>query len=712
MRRVCALVALLAAACVFTAGCGEDDFDLSDQYDKTLPNIHTERDYFKDEHGRYVYFHGVNVSGSTKLPATTDPISYVGKPFPLDEADANFQRLKSAGFNVLRLLVIWEAIEPYGSGQYDEDYLDYIQAIVEKANEYGIYVFLDMHQDFFSRHLFKWYHDEDLAFGFGGLPSQPASPSGELNNKVQGDGAPKWAVQLILFDKNLDSPEWGLPESMVSDRRNTSDVMPVDPWGINIFLSQDVNRCFATFFAGDKVYPNWYVDGENVKDYLQESYKNAWLQVVRRVADYPNVIGYDIMNEPAGLYFVFTLYALFYREVKEGGGKALPPERTEAIVDLALSDLVASGMPLETVEAVRTYLLSSDRLPDTPEKLAYAGFPIGAGDGDPHHPDIDEAINLNVSFNRNYLQPFHEYVGSAIQAEDPDAIIFVEESLGLGDGGIGGWWSEPMLRPEGIDQVAYAPHYYTDIYPILGVDPPPRDFTAEEVRYRDYTDAIEMVAAHSAYSLGNIPVILGEYGTYFNFGGIEKAMEQNYIVSTEIIDNYYEALEALMLSHTHWNYSPENTAHTGDGWNEEDFSILGPDREFRSEEAFMRPYARFTSGRPLHMHFYSDFHYYDPIPDRPIPYHEYYLEMDALETDAPTEIFVPPIQYPDGFYVYVSDGRCAYDSDNNILYWYSDDDDPQAQHHIRLRPPYEDYGDSEWDYFFDGEVARENGRRS
>ncbi|HDH97032.1 MAG TPA: hypothetical protein ENF73_04830 [Proteobacteria bacterium] len=499
---------------------------------------------------------------------------------------------------------------------------------------------------------------------------------------------------------------------MVSDFRTTSDLLPIDPWGINTFVSMDINRCFATFFAGDKIYPNWYVDGKNIKEFLQESYKNAWLQVVRRVADYPNVIGYDIMNEPAGLYFVFTLYALFYREVKDSGGKALPPERTEALLDLALSELVANGMPIETVESIRSYLLSSDRLPDTPEKLAAAGFPVDAKDGDPHKPDIAEAINLNIAFNRNYLQPFHEYVGRAIQEEDPDAIIFIEESLGLSDGAIGGWWLQPMLRPEGIDQVAYAPHYYADVYPFLGVDPPPRDFTAEEVRYRDYTDAIKMVMDTAAFSLGNIPVLLGEFGTYFNFGGIEKAMAQDYIVSTEIMDNYYEALESLMLSHTVWNYSPENTAHSGEGWNEEDFSILGPDREYRAERAFMRPYVRFASGRPIQMHFYSDLHYYDPVPDRPIPYHEYYLEMDALETDAPTEIFVPPLQYPDGFYVYVSDGRCAYDSDNFILYWYPDDDDPQARHHIRLRPPYDDYGDSEWDYFFDGDLMRVNGRRS
>ena len=105
----------------------------------------------------------------------------------------------------------------------------------------------------------------------------------------------------------------------------------------------------------------------------------------------------------------------------------------------------------------------------------------------------------------------------------------------------------------------FAPHYYTDIYPFLGEDADHREFTAEEVRHRDYTEEIKAVVEKSAFSLGNIPVMLGEYGTYFNFGGIERSMEENYIVYTEIIDNYYEALETLMLHHTHWCYSPENT---------------------------------------------------------------------------------------------------------------------------------------------------------
>jgi hypothetical protein len=56
--------------------------------------------YIKDEKGRYVFIHGVNVSGSNKFPVNEDPCTfkvegtpnYVGKPFPLEKADEFFSR--------------------------------------------------------------------------------------------------------------------------------------------------------------------------------------------------------------------------------------------------------------------------------------------------------------------------------------------------------------------------------------------------------------------------------------------------------------------------------------------------------------------------------------------------------------------------------------------------------------------------------------------
>ena len=93
---------------------------------------------------------GVNLSGNTKIPYKPDigshieegffdseNISFVGRcdnvcvftqpgspcctrPFPLEEADEHFLRLKRWGFTLLRFLTTWEAIEhrgPYAAPQ-------------------------------------------------------------------------------------------------------------------------------------------------------------------------------------------------------------------------------------------------------------------------------------------------------------------------------------------------------------------------------------------------------------------------------------------------------------------------------------------------------------------------------------------------------------------------------------------------------------------
>lgn len=120
--------------------------------------------WFTDQDGRVCMLRGVNLSGSCKNPARPyqpshgphgfhaqhREVSFVGRPFPLAEADEHFMRLRSWGFTFLRFQITWEAIEHRGPGQMDDEYLDYVVAVLRKAKRNGFRCFVDPHQDVVS----------------------------------------------------------------------------------------------------------------------------------------------------------------------------------------------------------------------------------------------------------------------------------------------------------------------------------------------------------------------------------------------------------------------------------------------------------------------------------------------------------------------------------------------------------------------------------
>src|SRR5882757_2542579 len=90
------------------------------------PLIDIAGDRFVDGHGRHVILRGVNLGGDCKYPwpdgGTHQPadfadhrsVSFVGRPFPIAEADSHLARIAGWGFNTLRLLVTWEGVEHAG----------------------------------------------------------------------------------------------------------------------------------------------------------------------------------------------------------------------------------------------------------------------------------------------------------------------------------------------------------------------------------------------------------------------------------------------------------------------------------------------------------------------------------------------------------------------------------------------------------------------
>jgi endoglycosylceramidase len=95
--------------------------------------------FISDQYGRQLILHGLNTSSSAKY----------GDYLPwIIESDVAREHAEF-GFNFVRLLTSWVAIEPE-QGVYDEAYLDAFAERVRWYTSRGMYVMIDMHQDVYG----------------------------------------------------------------------------------------------------------------------------------------------------------------------------------------------------------------------------------------------------------------------------------------------------------------------------------------------------------------------------------------------------------------------------------------------------------------------------------------------------------------------------------------------------------------------------------
>ena len=80
---------------------------------------------FVDENNRTLFYRGINLGGSSKIPFSSNcenktslcaDVSFVGRPFPIEQADIHFNRLQSWGYNFVRLIVTWKPLSTWGQG--------------------------------------------------------------------------------------------------------------------------------------------------------------------------------------------------------------------------------------------------------------------------------------------------------------------------------------------------------------------------------------------------------------------------------------------------------------------------------------------------------------------------------------------------------------------------------------------------------------------
>lgn len=224
-------------------GCGDSDGVAPPRPTATLPALEALRatrgtaPAIVDAAGRQVLLRAVNLNALGDY--------FQGNPahpqvLPLDEAD--FGRMAHYGFNAVRLVLSWSALEP-SPGVIDPAYVARIRAAVAAARAQGLYTVLDMHQDAWGKSIAS--------------PPGTTCPAGR-EPAIGWDGAPPWATFI--------------------DGRSTCRVEGSRE------LSAAVARAFASFYAD--------------RDGIQQHLIAAWAALAREFAAEAAVAGYDLFNEP------------------------------------------------------------------------------------------------------------------------------------------------------------------------------------------------------------------------------------------------------------------------------------------------------------------------------------------------------------------------------------------------------------------------------
>ncbi|MCG8592481.1 MAG: cellulase family glycosylhydrolase [Proteobacteria bacterium] len=602
--------------------------------------IRTEQSRFVDEAGRTLILRGVNLGGSCKLPRQPNgathhregffehrDVSFVGRPFPLAEADRHFERLRAWGFTFLRLLVTWEAIEHAGPGRYDEAYLDSMRALVERAGEHGFHVFIDPHQDVWSR--------------FSG-----------------GDGAPGWTLEAVGFDLTQLAATGAAFVHQLH-----SGPLPRMIWPSNE-TKLAAATMFTLFFAGDAFAPETRVEGEPVQAFLQRHYIDAVCQLAERLRDLPHVVGYDTLNEPLPGY-------IGWGDLAEPGGMvkvgACPSPFQAMLAGAGHPQTVATfaATPIGFRRTGRTRL-NPDGARAWRAEADCVWRQNGVWDVDAEkrptllRPDhFARHRGRAVDFSQDFYLPFARRFTAAVRNAHPGALVFVETAPDCAPP----QWDEPGL--------VHAPHWYDGFVLLfkrysdwLAVDNRRRRLVATPWRIRrSFARQLEELREEGS-GLGGAPTLIGEFGIAFDLNGKRAYRTGDDRAQVKAMDRSLRALDDALLSGTLWNYTPDNTHAHGDHWNGEDLSIFCRDEQSdpsdlhsggRALEAVARPYARATAGEPLRMHY-----------DRRRRQFEFAFRHDPA-VSAPTEIAVPAYTYPHGVDVEVSDGSAEWDAKREIV---------------------------------------------
>ncbi|KAF8499340.1 glycoside hydrolase [Hysterangium stoloniferum] len=577
--------------------------------------IHTTCSNFVDSHGRTLLLRGVNLSGSSKTPAGSQTQvlenfwedaeaggkQFIGRPLNLEDgsADVHLARLKAWGFNMLRYVVTWEALEHEGPGKYDFEFMDYTVRVLRKCAEYGFKVFIDPHQDIWSR--------------FTG-----------------GSGAPYWTlIACGINPRHMTATQSAIvhceyPTAQFPDPAS----LPAMLWSTN-YGRLAAQTVFTLFFAGRDFAPKCVIDGVNIQDYLEHHFFTAFGHLADRIRDAGDlldacVIGWDSINEPfegfCGNPDLANAETTHNATLKKGtqpaiiqslrlgmGQKqtlenwkftAIGPRRDgDVIVDpkgrkIWLDpDVEKDGLNTRwgwtrgPEWKLGTCVWAQHGVWDVHASEFTNPFYFASSPARPNEP---------VSFVETYWKAHWRKYVQRIRQSHPEAIHFVQPPV----------FVEPPPLDEKDDlrgRACYSGHYYDGLTLVtrhwnwfnadaLGILRGKYKWMLQGIRIGE--PAIRKciqeqlgILKKDTELIGAYPTLIGEIGTPFDMDGKRSYGYTDNGKHTGDFRNQQKALDASLnaadgpncINWTVWTYCPDHTHAFGDGWNMEDLSLWSPD---------------------------------------------------------------------------------------------------------------------------------------
>lgn len=244
--------------------------------------------WFRDTQGRFVLFRGVNFASRSKLPPYL-PVSPLHRKSitsqelkaELKRIEPEIKRLAELGFNIVRLVVIWKAIEPRPNPNLDQllpegvTYLNLVKEIIDVLYSYGLFVIIDFHQDI-------------------------------AHEVYGGDGFPDWALAIDEFHPKP------LPPSPDRGR----------DWAVGYYLNYLVRNTLQSFWKNSLRNKDLGLEGYPVRTHLEKTVGQTvkFFKDLNNGSGHPAILGFSPFNEPhpVGLgkrFFEENILKEFYSNV-------------------------------------------------------------------------------------------------------------------------------------------------------------------------------------------------------------------------------------------------------------------------------------------------------------------------------------------------------------------------------------------------------------